>query len=51
MLVLLVAQLGFGLYGLINYDVLIEKGLYATLDAAKDQPTLQKAWDGIHAKV
>lgn len=51
MLVLLVVQLGFGLYGLINYDVMIEKGLYATLDAVNDQPNLQKAWIRIQKDV
>lgn len=45
MLAILVAQLGLGLYGLINYDVLIEKGLEETLYAAKDQIELKKAWE------
>lgn len=44
MLVLLMAQFGYGLYTFINYDSLIEKYLYETLDAAKDRPLLKNAW-------
>lgn len=50
-LILFVAQLGFGLYGLFNYDQLIEDGLTETMYAAKDQKELQKAWETLQHEV
>lgn len=43
-LVLVVAELGFGLSVLINYDVFIEKCLNDTLYAGKDQVLLKNAF-------
>lgn len=51
MLVLLVTQLGIGLYALINYDALIEKGLFVTLNAAKDQQKIFNAWEHLQHEV
>lgn len=45
MLILLVAQIGGGLYGMINYDLLLEKGLNEMLYATKDHNDLLKTWD------
>lgn len=51
MLAFLVTQFGLGLYGLINYDLLIEKGLKETFNAAKDQRELRKAWEDLQYEV
>lgn len=51
MLVLLVTQLGIGLYALIHYDALIEKGLFVTLNAAKDQQKIFNAWENMQYEV
>lgn len=51
MLALLVAQLGFGLYGLINYQLLIENGLMEILHASKGQKELQNAWEALQNEV
>lgn len=51
MLAFLVAQFGLGLYGLINYDQLIEDGLKETLYAAKDQIELKNAWETLQYEV
>lgn len=51
MAILLVTQLGFGLYALINYDILMEKGLDSTLKATKEHKNLRKAWDRIQTNV
>lgn len=51
MLALFIAQLGLGLYGLINYDALIEKGLKETLNVAKGQNELLNAWEAMQNEV
>lgn len=51
MIALLMAQLGFGLYGLINYDQLIEKGLLETIRVSKGNEELLKAWEGLQNEV
>lgn len=51
MLVSLMAELGYGLYGFINCDTLIEKYLHETLDAAKVQPLLKNAFIAIQHNV
>lgn len=47
MLILVVAQLGIGIYGLVNYESLIERGLNETLHATKENEVLEKAWEGL----
>lgn len=49
--ILLIAQFGFGSYGLINYDQLIEDGLTETLRASKDRIGVQKAWAALQFDV
>lgn len=51
MLILLVIQLGVGIYGLVKYDTILEKGLTATLQDAKDNPNIGKAWDALQYNV
>lgn len=50
-MVLLVTQLGAGLYGLMNYESLIEKGLNETLYAAKDNQVIASAWQALQHEV
>lgn len=51
MLAYLVNQFSAGLYGLINYDLFVERGLQKTLNAVKEQPDLINAWETIQKNV
>lgn len=51
MVILIVVQFGFGLYGFISYDVLIEKCLNETLYAGKDQALLRNAFEATQNNV
>lgn len=51
MVLLLVVQLGGGVYAMINYDKLVDKGLTETLRGAKDNNELFKVWEALQYDV